>query len=71
MSKSTINISGMTCEHCVETVTKALEGLSGVNEASVSLAEKSARVSYDEEKIGIPEITKAVTDAGFEIRGTQ
>lgn len=71
MAESTVKIDGMTCEHCVETVTKALKGLSGINEASVSLEDKNARVSYDERKVGIPEITKAVTDAGFDVTGTQ
>ncbi|HIE65180.1 MAG: cation transporter [Nitrospira sp.] len=70
MAESTVHITGMTCGHCVETVTKALKDLSGVNTASVSLEEKNARVSYDEEKISLPVLTKAVTDAGFEISGT-
>ncbi len=71
MAESTVNITGMTCGHCVETVTKALEGLSGVNKASVSLEDQNAQISYDEGTIGIPEISKAVTEAGFEIISTQ
>lgn len=70
MAESTVNISGMTCGHCVETVTKALESLSGVKEATVNLEENNARISYDTDKVGLPEIEKAVTDAGFEIGGS-
>jgi len=70
MAESTINISGMTCGHCVDTVTKALKALSGVNDASVNLEAHNARVSYDSGKIGLTEIEKAVTGAGFEIGGS-
>jgi copper chaperone CopZ len=51
----------------VETVTNALEALSGVDAASVSLSENNVRVSYDEGKTGLTDITKAVKDAGFEV----
>ncbi len=65
--ESSINIEGMTCGHCVESVTKALEGLTGVSEVSVELEDKSAELSYDEAKVGLSEITKAVEDAGFTV----
>ncbi len=65
--ESSINIEGMTCGHCVESVTKTLEGLTGVSEVSVELEDKSAELSYDEAKVGLSEITKAVEDAGFTV----
>jgi copper chaperone CopZ len=40
-------IGGMTCDHCVMTVTKELKGLDGVTDASVDLAAKSAHVTLD------------------------
>lgn len=70
MTQSTVNIAGMTCGHCVETVTKALTGLPGVSEASVSLEENLARVNYDDKAISLFELTKAVEGAGFEVKGT-
>ncbi len=65
--ESTINIEDMTCGHCVESVTKALEGLPGVSEVTVLLEEKCAELSYDEAKVGLSELTKAVEDAGFTV----
>lgn len=65
--ESIINIEGMTCGHCVESVTKALEGLTGVSEVFVELEEKNAELTYDEAKVGLSEITKAVEDAGFTV----
>ena len=65
--ESTINIEGMTCGHCVESVTKALEGLAGVSDVSVMLEEKSAELTYDAAKVGLAEFTKAVEEAGFTV----
>ena len=69
MAEAIVKIEGMTCGHCVETVTKALKGLSGVTEASVSLEENLARVDYDAARVGPAEIRKAIEAAGFDVTG--
>jgi len=33
----TLSITGMTCDHCVRSVTKALQAVAGVEKVSVSL----------------------------------
>ena len=45
MSKITLNVTGMTCQHCVAAVTKALKGVPGVESAEVSLEQKQAVVT--------------------------
>jgi copper chaperone CopZ len=49
MTTSTIDIAvgGMTCHHCVMTITKELTDLPGVAEASVDLDAKRATVRPD------------------------
>ncbi len=42
-----LNISGMTCEHCTDTVSKTLKSVDGVENVSVSLDEGSAAVIAD------------------------
>ncbi|MBI5114973.1 heavy metal translocating P-type ATPase [Candidatus Poribacteria bacterium] len=69
MQTKTFSISGMTCSHCVQTVTKALKKLSGVQEVNVSLAQKSATVRFDETKQSPDGIAKAVVEAGYEVDG--
>ncbi|APZ42693.1 CopZ family metallochaperone [Acidihalobacter ferrooxydans] len=44
MSTINLKITGMTCEHCVRAATKALEGVSGVDKAEVTLTPGSAVV---------------------------
>ncbi|ADO84306.1 heavy-metal-associated domain-containing protein [Ilyobacter polytropus] len=39
-----IKIEGMMCDHCVNAVTKALNGIEGINEVKVKLEEKEALI---------------------------
>ncbi len=59
-------VRGMTCNHCVQTVTKALKNVPGVQNAEVSLERKSATVGFDEKKTNSAAIRKAIVDAGYE-----
>ena len=42
-----INVTGMTCMHCVGAVKKALESVDGVESAEVSLEQANAVVTGD------------------------
>ena len=67
--KKTVKIEGMMCKHCVAHVTKALEAVEGVT-PEVSLEDKAAYLTLDRE---VPDevLTKAVTDAGYEVTGIE
>ena len=60
-----VQIFGMTCEHCVNRVMRALNKIDGVS-ANVSLKGKRAVVSYDRE-IDVNVLKKAVEDAGYTV----
>lgn len=59
-----LNITGMTCDHCVRSVTNALKDVEGVQEAVVSLDEKRAVVTA--EAVDIPALIAAVEEEGYE-----
>lgn len=61
----TIDIEGMTCQHCVQAVKKALEDVPGVESADVSLEEGHAVVRYSDATVHLDELVKAVNDAGY------
>lgn len=67
MKEITINIDGMSCQHCVMRVKRALEGLTGISGLSVDVG--SARVTFDESKIQQADIEKAIIKAGYKIKG--
>jgi copper ion binding protein len=65
--KATLNVSGMTCMHCVDRVTKALKKVPGVADARVSLEKAQAEVEFDPAKAGVAELEKAVEAAGYKV----
>ena len=65
--EAAVPVYGMTCEHCVKRVTKALEKLEGVEDVHVSLADQQAVLSYDEDRTGREAIEEAIEAAGYSI----
>ena len=63
----TIQIEGMSCNHCKNAVEKAVGGLPGVKAAEVDLAAKTLKVDFDENKASAEAIKKAVDDAGYTV----
>ncbi|MDF4225547.1 heavy metal translocating P-type ATPase, partial [Enterococcus faecalis] len=51
---------------CAQTIEKAVNQLSGVQQAIVNLATEKLVVSYDDHQVTSAEIIKAVTDAGYQ-----
>ena len=66
MMKRTMKIEGMMCTHCEATVKKALEGLEGVVEATVSHENGTAEVVM-ESKLSDETLKKAVEDRDYEV----
>lgn len=65
MVEANIKIEGMSCQHCVMAVKKAIGGLKGIDSADVAIG--SAAVKYDESKVKKEEIEAAVEKAGFKV----
>jgi copper ion binding protein len=63
----TLKVEGMSCDHCVMHVTRALEELGGVNEANVSLDKGVAVVDYDERLVDVAAMKAAVDEVGYKI----
>ena len=64
--KTVLQIEGMSCAHCVQHVKEALEAVSGVKSAEVSLKDKSAGVEHGDE-VSLAALKAAVEEAGFEV----
>jgi copper ion binding protein len=62
--KTQLNIEGMSCEHCVAHVKKALEAVSGVKSAKVNLKSNSAEVEHSD-GVNRESLKAAVTEAGY------
>jgi copper chaperone len=63
---SVLKVKGMSCQHCVMSVTKALGQLEGIKNVQVDLAKGEVRFDNSKE-IASNRITKAIEDAGYEV----
>ena len=61
----TVRISGMHCDRCAESVTKAINKIDGAS-AKVSLKKETAVVSYDRE-LDNGRLKEAVQKAGYDV----
>jgi copper ion binding protein len=61
-----LKVKGMSCQHCVMSVTKALGKLEGVQNVQVDL--EKGEVRFDNAKgVAAEQIAKAIVDAGYEV----
>ena len=64
MKQLKLEVSGMSCGHCVGAVRAALAGVPGVKVDEVHIG--SASVTFDETKTTVSDLVDAVSDAGYE-----
>jgi copper chaperone len=64
-----INVAGMNCQHCVQTVTNALAATAGVKHVQVELEKKQASVRFDAGATTIAKLMQAVNLSGFKATG--
>jgi copper chaperone len=64
MTRATLHIEGMSCDHCVRAVNRALTALPGVEIDSVLIGR--ADVRFDETKLSPEQLTAAVDEAGYQ-----
>jgi mercuric ion binding protein len=60
-----LDVQNMACELCPVTVKKSLESVSGVSQARIDFAKKTATVTFDADKTNATAPVKATTDAGY------
>lgn len=68
MSTTKLKVTGMTCQHCVMAVTRALRGVAGVESAQVNLEQGQAIVAGSAD---VQRLIEAVEKEGYraEARG--
>jgi copper chaperone len=63
MSEKSYQVTGMTCEHCVNAVTGEVSAIPGVSKVSIDLA--AGQVTVDGEGFTDEQIRAAVDEAGY------
>lgn len=68
MSESVFTVSGMTCGHCVSSVSAEVGALPGVSDVRVDLGSGQVTVTSDE-ALDETSMRAAVDEAGYELVG--
>ncbi|CRK55275.1 Copper chaperone [Alloactinosynnema sp. L-07] len=69
MSESTYTVTGMTCGHCADSVTREVTGITGVRNVEVDVASGRVRALSDS-PLSTEDVRAAVTEAGYELVGS-
>ena len=57
----------MTCQHCVQTITEALNNITGLNTVNVDLVKKEVSVKFNENETKLNKIFDKIIEVGFEL----
>tara|TARA_Y100001960_G_scaffold41443_1_gene40438 strand:- start:747 stop:968 length:222 start_codon:yes stop_codon:yes gene_type:complete len=67
LQQETIKVEGMTCQHCVEIITDALNNINGLNAVNVDLVKKEVSVKFNENETKLQKISDKIIEVGFEL----
>lgn len=65
MTNVTIQVEGMSCNHCVNSIEGALKTLGA--KGKVDLAGEKVTVEYDESKLTVDTIKEAIEEQGYTV----
>ena len=67
MTTSTYTVEGMTCGHCVASVTEEVKKIAGVSDVQVDLESGAVTVTSNAD-LDAASVKTAVEEAGYELR---
>ncbi len=73
MKKATLQLETLTCPSCMQKIENATKALNGVDKESVKVMFNSSKVKldFDDEKVSIEDVEKAITALGYEVKKSQ
>ena len=67
MEKVILNVSGMSCGHCVKAVEGSVGALNGVKEVNVQLSEGKVEIHFDSTVVTLEAIKDIIDDQGYDV----
>ena len=65
MTTERFQVPGVSCQHCVNAITKEVSALPGVQRVQVALDDKTVTVEHGEQ-VGTDQIVAAINEAGYD-----
>ena len=63
-----LNVDGITCDHCVDTIKEAVGIIVGVFSVDVDIEQKQVVVEFDEKLAKPEDLIDKIEEIGFEFR---
>lgn len=67
MEKTTLNVQGMSCGHCVKAVEGSVGALKGVSTVKVDLKAAKVDVEYNSQEVSLDKIKETIDDQGYDV----
>ena len=68
MKKITLEVNGMTCDHCVQTIKGALNKIIGLNLIEINLDKSQVKIEFNESQTNIKILSDQIVALGFEVK---
>ncbi len=65
--QATLQVTGMTCGHCVKAVEDNVGALAGVDKVAVNLEAGTVDVSFTSPAVDLKKISDTIEDQGFDV----
>ncbi|GIM46222.1 copper chaperone CopZ [Collibacillus ludicampi] len=63
----TLQVNGMSCNHCVNAIESALKEIGGVDSVRVDLDAGRVTVTYDETIVDLNNLKDAIEEEGYDV----
>jgi copper chaperone len=67
VQEAVLSVPDVNCQHCVNTIHKALGVLPGVETVSTDLPTKTVYVHYDPDRVTLNQVEATLDDAGYTV----
>lgn len=67
MTNKTLNVKGMSCGHCVNSIEKSVGKLNGVEMVKVHLQDGKVDITFNPDKVGLKDITEVMEEQGYDV----
>ncbi|MFJ7930176.1 copper chaperone CopZ [Peribacillus sp. NPDC094092] len=68
MEKMTLNVKGMSCGHCINSIEGNVGELSGVTTVKVNLDSGTVSVEFNPNEVSIDKIKETIDDQGYDVQ---
>ena len=67
MAITVLNVPDISCEHCQQTITKALSPMQGVRSVNVDIPSKQVQVDYDEAALDVDRLKEILAEEDYPV----